>query len=137
MSIEVSCLCGDCKMTLEGDPLTQVYCHCDDCQAVHGAAYIPIAMFPHEAVHITQGETETWTYKTNPRTRCKTCGTILFAEPPRAPFKGVKANLLPEGMFKPEFHIMCQDAVLPVKDSLPHFKGFPKRFGGSDDVVNW
>ena len=38
---------------------------------------------------------------------------------------------------KPEFHINCRYVVLPVKDDLPHFKGFPAKFGGSDETVDW
>ncbi len=40
-------------------------------------------------------------------------------------------------MYKPAFHIQSQDAMIPVKDNLPHFKGFPAAFGGSDDKVDW
>jgi hypothetical protein len=42
---DVSCLCGAVKIRLVGKPLVQFYCDCDDCQAVHGAAYVPVAMF--------------------------------------------------------------------------------------------
>lgn len=130
-------MCGEVKLSLDGDPIQQFYCHCDDCQAVHGAAYIGLALYTHESVKITQGRPEKWIYKTNPRSRCPNCGTMLFAEPLGAPFKGVKANLLPENMFKPSFHIQCQSAVLPVSDDLPHYKGFPKIFRGSDELINW
>lgn len=45
--------------------------------------------------------------------------------------------LLPKGLFKPAFHIQCQHALLPVRDDLPHYKGFPPLFGGSDEQVPW
>jgi len=61
----------------------------------------------------------------------------MLVEVTDLPAYGVKANLLPQGMFKPEFHIQCQYAVLPVKDNLPHFKSFPASFGGSDKMVDW
>jgi hypothetical protein len=47
------------------------------------------------------------------------------------------ASLLPKGSFSPTFHIQCQHAVRPVRDDLPHFKGFPASFGGSDEKVTW
>jgi hypothetical protein len=47
------------------------------------------------------------------------------------------ANLLPEGTFKPTFHIQCQHALRPVRDDLPHYKGYPAPFGGTDETVNW
>ena len=27
--------------------------------------------------------------------------------------------------------------VLPIRDNLPHYSGFPAAFGGSDDRVDW
>jgi hypothetical protein len=134
---EVQCLCGNVKLQLQGEPAVQFYCHCDDCQAVHGAADVGVALFPSQAVQITHGTPSSWTYKTLPRQRCSKCGTQLLAQVPDSNLTGVKANLLPKGMFKPAFHIQCQYAVLPVKDDLPHYKGFPAAFGGSDELVAW
>jgi hypothetical protein len=54
----------------EGEPVEQFYCHCDDCQAISGGAYVG------------------------------------------AP-------------------------LLPIKDELPHFKGLPAKFGGSDETLAW
>jgi hypothetical protein len=28
----IQCLCGAVKMELTGEPIAQLYCHCDDCQ---------------------------------------------------------------------------------------------------------
>jgi hypothetical protein len=61
----------------------------------------------------------------------------MIADVPGAPLTGVKANRLPAGKFQPEFHIQCSYALMPVKDGLPHFKGFPAKFGGSDELVGW
>ena len=51
--------------------------------------------------------------------------------------RGVSGSLLPSGMFEPTFHNQCRFAVMPVKDDLPHFKGLPAAFGGSDETVEW
>ncbi|MBE9167977.1 GFA family protein [Pleurocapsales cyanobacterium LEGE 06147] len=134
---EISCLCGSVKVQLKGEPTTQFYCHCDDCQATSGGAYIGIAIYPADAVSVTQGELITWTLKTLPRQRCSVCGTHVMAKVPGLAEYGVKANLLPLGTFKPECHIQCQHAILPIKDNLPHFKSFPTSFGGSDETVDW
>jgi len=45
---------------------------------------------------------------------------------------GISAYLLPPGASRPQVHIMCEDALVLVKDDLPHFAGFPASFGGSD-----
>ncbi|MHB8473874.1 MAG: GFA family protein [Gammaproteobacteria bacterium] len=134
---DIQCLCGAIKIRLSGEPIAQFYCHCDDCQAVHGGAYVPRAMYPSQAVEVIQGEPMTWILKTTPRTRCTICGTHLFAEVSSFGVRGVNAYLLPAETFKPQFHIQCQYAVLPIQDKLPHFKAFPAKFGGSDETVDW
>src|SRR5687768_8019130 len=105
--IEIECRCGAVGVSLTGAPLAQFYCHCDDCQAAHGAAYVPAAIYRVENVAVTRGAPITWKVKTTPRTTCAQCGTRLFAQPPGSPLCGVVASLLPAGMFTPEFHIHC------------------------------
>jgi hypothetical protein len=133
----IACLCGAVKVRLRSEPLDQFYCHCDDCQAVSGGAYVSVAIFPDDAVKVIQGSPVTWKYKVLPRQRCAACGTQLMAEVPGADQIGVKANLLPAGMFRPAFHIHRRFAVLPIQDDLPHFRELPARFGGSDATVDW
>jgi hypothetical protein len=133
----LSCRCGSVQLRLGAAPLAQFYCHCDDCRATSGGAFVPIALFSADAVAVSGGDTFTWTYKTLPRTRCATCGTFLFGEPPGLGVRGVSGFLLSADMFEPAFHSHCQHAVLAVKDDLPHFKGLPASFGGSDETVRW
>ncbi len=133
----LSCRCGSVQLRVGAAPLAQFYCHCDDCRATSGGAFVPIALFSTDAVTLSGGDTFTWAYKTLPRTRCATCGTFLFGEPPGLGVRGVSGFLLSADMFKPAFHSHCQHAVLPVKDDLPHFKGLPASFGGSDEMVGW
>jgi hypothetical protein len=135
-AVTLSCRCGSVQLHLSSEPVAQFYCHCDDCRAVTGGAYIPIALFPADAVAVS-GDTCNWTYKTLPRTRCSTCGTFLLGEPPGLGVRGVSGFLLPAAMLKPTFHSQCRYAVLPVTDDLPHFKGLPAAFGGSDETVDW
>jgi hypothetical protein len=135
-AITLSCRCGNVQLRVGEAPTVQFYCHCDDCRAVTGGAFTPIALFSSDAVTVS-GATSTWTYKTLPRTRCSTCGTFLFGEPPGLGLRGVSGFLLPADMFKPAFHIHSQHAVLPVKDELPHFRTLPESFGGKDETVAW
>jgi hypothetical protein len=133
----VQCNCGAVKVGLSGDPVAQFYCHCDDCQRVHQAAYVPVAMYPVSATKILAGSPMTFKLKETPRTMCPQCGTRLFAEPAGMGVRGVIAYLLPQGSFKPAFHVQCQHALLPIKDELPHFKGYPEALGGTNDLVEW
>lgn len=136
-TVEIHCNCGEVRMRLHGEPLVQVYCHCDDCRAAHGGAYLPAAIYPYAAVEVVAGAPGLWRRKWTIRATCPTCGTRLFAEPPGQEVRSVPASLLPAGSFKPAWHIQCQHALLPVRDDLPHFKGFPAAFGGSDETVDW
>lgn len=134
MNATIQCSCGSVQIQLTGKPLVQYICHCDDCQTVHGKAYA-CCLYAAPAVTVEQGETEAFTLRTSPRTKCKGCGTFLFAEVPGYGVRGVNADLLPSGMFAPEFHIQCRYATLPIKDDLPHYKGTPARFNGSDELI--
>lgn len=138
MSItNIQCLCGTVKLHISGAPVAQFYCHCDDCQSVTGGAYIPLALFPSEAVKVIEGQPTIWKLKTRPRSRCPNCGTLLFGEPPGMGMRGVSGSLLPPDSFKPQFHIQCRYSRLPVRDELPHFRGLPANFGGTDETVSW
>jgi hypothetical protein len=136
-AIDTHCRCGAVALRLHGEPAVQLYCHCDDCQAAHDAAYVRAAVYPAAAVELLRGEPATWALKTTPRRRCADCGTHLFAELPQAGMRSVNAYLLPEGAFRPQFHVQCQYAALPVVDGLPHYKGFPAAFGGREEFVAW
>jgi hypothetical protein len=133
----VQCLCGGIQIELSGDPIAQFYCHCDDCQAVHGAAYVPIAMYPARAVVVRQGTPKMWARKTTPRATCPECGTRLFAEVAPVDARSVSAHLLPGGLFEAAFHMQCAFARAGVADALPHFTGLPPSFGGPDTKVAW
>jgi hypothetical protein len=135
--MELQCHCGAVRVEVQGESIAHFFCHCDDCQRVHGGAYIPIAMYPLDAVKVTRGVPIAWKLRTTPRATCSACGTRIFAEVPQIGVRGVSGFLLPAGTFKPAFHMQCQFAVRPIKDELPHFKGFPARFGGSDETVEW
>jgi hypothetical protein len=136
MGTSIHCSCGAVEMKLTGKPMLQYLCHCDDCQAVHGKAYA-CAVYLAPTVSVERGETDVFTLRTSPRTRCKRCGTYLFAEVPGQAVRGVNADLLPGGMFSPEFHIHCRYVTTPIDDDLPHYKDTPARFNGSNELMLW
>ncbi len=136
-TLTVQCLCGAVAIELSGEPFACFYCHCDDCQAVHGAAYLPAAVYLYDQTRVVRGEPALWRRKTTARATCGACGTRLFAEPPGREFRSITGYLLPRGAFAPTFHVQCQHALLPVRDDLPHYRGFPAAFGGTDERVSW
>ncbi len=135
--MRVTCRCGAVEIDVVGEPSAQFYCHCDDCQAIHGAAYAPEAVYPAEAVTVVAGQPASWTLKRNPRTFCRDCGTRLFIEVAALKVRGLNGALLPAGRFNPEFHMQCRFAVRPVVDNLPHYASRAPQFGGSDERVDW
>ena len=136
MITTIQCSCAAVEIQLTGKPVMQYFCHCDDCQTVHGKAY-PKSLYSTPAVTVVCGDTVVFILRTSPRTKCKQCGAYLFAEVPGYSVRGVNADLLPEGMFNPEFHIQCRYAAVPIQDALPHYKGIPARFRGSDELMQW
>ena len=135
--IEIRCLCGAVRAELEGAPLMQFYCHCDDCQTASGGAYVALSLFPLQALRVIQGKTAVFKLRSLPRERCAGCGAPLFTRLPEQGMWVVKGELLPRAMWRPEFHMQCGYAVLPVKDDLPHYRGIPVCFGGDDAVTDW
>jgi hypothetical protein len=136
-TLEAQCRCGAIGLTIVGKPLAQLYCHCDDCQAAHSAAYVSSAIYPATAVEVERGTPAATVVKATPRMRCGDCGVHLFSELAKEGLRSVNAYLLPKGEFAPQFHVQCQYAVLPVVDNLPHYKAFPPAFGGDEEYVEW
>lgn len=134
---DVTCRCGAVALRVSGTPAIQLYCHCDDCQAAASAAYISAAIYPKDAVEIVRGAPAATVVKTTPRMRCPACATHLFSEIDSVGMRSVNAYRLPKGVFRPQFHVQCQHAVLPMVDGLPHYKDFPAEFGGSGELVSW
>ena len=80
MTTRVRRRCGEVEIELSSEPLVQFYCHCDDCQAVHGAAYAPESVYPSDAVTVVRFGPKAWTLKRNPRFSWGQCGTRLFID---------------------------------------------------------
>ena len=129
----VQCSCGAVEIKLSGEPLLQYVCHCDDCQTVYGKAF-SCSLYPAQTVSVERGETEEFVLRTSPRIKCKSCGTYLFAEVPGHDVRGLNGNLLPTHKFNPAFHSQCRYAKVPIKDDLPHYKGIPALFNGSNEL---
>jgi hypothetical protein len=136
-TLQVECRCGSVQLEVAGPPLAQFYCHCDDCQAMHGAAYVSESVYPADAVRVTRGEPTHWMLKRNPRFACPACATRLFIDVLALRLRGVNGYVLPPGEFEATFHMQCRFARLPVRDGLPHYAGRPARFGGTDEIVDW
>lgn len=137
MTTNARCNCGAVTLEIGAEPVAQIHCHCKDCQRAHGAAYVSSAIYPAGAVTVVSGTLVPFVLQRTKRLRCSVCGMHMFSEIESVNLRSVNAYALPEGEFRPQFHLQCQDAVHPVLDNLPHFKAFPASFGGSDELVGW
>lgn len=135
--MQVRCRCGEIELAISGPPVAQFFCHCDDCQAAHGAAYAPESVHRAEDVTLVKGHPAAWTLKRNPRLFCPTCGTRLYIEVGALKLRGINGYLLPEGGFQAQYHMQCQFAVRPVHDDLPHYRSRAPQFGGPDQQMDW
>ena len=111
--IEAQCRCGAIGLNIAGKPAVQLYCHCDDCQSAHGAAYVSAAIYPAQAVEVVRGKPAPMVVKSTERMRCAACGAYLFAELPSVGMRSVSAYLLSKGEFKPQCHVRCAPRFLP------------------------
>ncbi len=134
--MNISCLCNAVQIRISAEPIAQFWCHCADCQTVHGAAYVAEAIYPAAGVEIISGETTSFALKRTPRISCARCGTRLVIELPDIDMRAVNGYLLKDA-FMPSLHINCGDAIAPVKDNLPHYATMPAAFGGDDKMVDW
>ncbi len=132
----LQCACGAVELHVSGEPQVQFFCHCGDCRAMTGGAYVAVALFSSAAVTLTRGETRGFTLRAMDRHRCTRCGAPVFANvsPEQV---GMGATLLPKALFKPAFHIHCREAVASIRDELRHYAALPPEFGGSDERVAW
>jgi hypothetical protein len=125
------------KMSYTPSTYAQLYCHCDDCQAAHGAAYVPLAIYPAKSVEVIKGNPTLLAANSLPRIHCADCGTHLFNDVESHSLRNVNGYLLPKGELKPQCYVHCKYTVVPVVDDLPQYKGLPALFGGSDNLVSW
>jgi len=129
----VSCYCGECKVTVKGDPAMQVICHCDDCRKWGGGVAQAAKLYPPDNVTAT-GEMVS-KVEGKRRMSCAKCGGVVLDDMSET----MKMKMVPAGLFnspfKPTMHLMYKMKVMPIKDGLPKFKELPKDFGGSDEKM--
>ncbi|KAA1467314.1 hypothetical protein DENSPDRAFT_235739 [Dentipellis sp. KUC8613] len=125
------CWCGNVEFEVHGDPLDAKYCHCTQCQSLHGAPFQWAVIFPKtsvrlvnnidESLHFFSTETGTSAHHVPCKISCNTCRAPLFDEgrntvlaypssfhfPPRQP---VPHN------FQPSCHIFYSARIMDVVD---------------------
>ena len=77
---KAACCCGACEIEVEGEPVLNALCHCDNCKRRTGSAFGWSAYFPDERILATRGEVVRYEVATTNADRffCTDCGTTLY-----------------------------------------------------------
>ena len=79
--LSASCHCGAIRLSLAGDAIGVLACHCGDCQKMHGN-FNAFLVAPRDAIRI-EGETALVWYQSSEESRrgfCGTCGARVVKE---------------------------------------------------------
>ncbi|KAI8713782.1 CENP-V/GFA domain-containing protein [Fusarium sp. LHS14.1] len=82
-----SCLCGDIKYTISGDPVAQALCHCLDCRRISGSLCSFNWVLPSQQLTVVNGTPKTYTNASNTGNAvtshfCGNCGTTIWRDGP-------------------------------------------------------
>jgi hypothetical protein len=75
------CCCGDCTITVEGEPTLSGICHCSSCQRRTGSAFGWSAYFPDAQIVAKTGKLTVYAKEGDMgynRFFCARCGTTLY-----------------------------------------------------------
>jgi hypothetical protein len=127
MTREARCCCGACAIRVQGDPVINAVCHCENCQRRTGSAFGWSAYFRNENVTATIGTFRTYSIKgadagaenSQERVFCGSCGTTLFwRNKDFAGLTGIAGGCftekLPEPMLSVGNETRCAWFVLPA-----------------------
>lgn len=116
MSKDGGCLCGAVRYSVTGDIITQVVCHCRNCQKQAGSAFSVLFLAAEGDVTVT-GELRTYEDTGDSgdkvmRQFCPICGSPIFSLLPGMPgVKIVKAGTLDDpAWLEPKMHVWCDSA---------------------------
>ena len=131
------CLCGSVTWSVDGEPVVQLFCHCNSCQKANSSVLVALAFFPEESVSVvgdlfsrsvTEGEIAAVRYS------CAKCGARVINTPGggNSYLSGIYPVLCEaQSWFQPSMHIFYEDRVVEISDALPKFLDLPSDLGGS------
>jgi hypothetical protein len=125
------CACGAVRYRLKSGPMFVNCCHCADCQRQVGSAFVINAIIELDRIEV-EGELTPYSMPTDSGRphdvyRCAECGTTLWSDYGRRPFRFVRATTLDErGALKPDAHIFTRSKLPWVRlpEDQPAFEVF-------------
>lgn len=81
-SLQGSCLCGNVKFRVDGEPVVMGFCHCSRCRKAGGSAFLANIVYRRADFAWIAGEDSVATYVADPpnslkRSFCTNCGSYL------------------------------------------------------------
>jgi hypothetical protein len=131
------CLCGAVRYEVGADPVDAKFCHCMNCQKLHGAPMQWAAIFHKRDVRMTRGIDHLRFFNSEflrherilpCKVSCSRCGTLIADEgrrmwlafPSLFDFGPIAAIPKP---FRPTCHIFYGLRVVDMNDGLPKWAG--------------
>jgi len=126
------CACGAVRYRLKSGPMFVNCCHCADCQRQVGSAFVINAIIEQDRIELQSGEIAPTAMPTDSGRphdvyRCTACGTTLWSDYGRRPFRFVRATTLDDrAALKPDAHIFTRSRLPWVRlpDDQPAFEVF-------------
>lgn len=80
MTRKAVCCCGACAIEVEGEPVLNGICHCDNCKRRTGSAFGWSAYFADDRIVARSGEMQRYELRHMAAERffCAACGTTLY-----------------------------------------------------------
>ncbi|WP_137937926.1 GFA family protein [Chitinivorax sp. B] len=126
-----SCLCGDVRFELAGEPQFINHCHCSMCRKVHGAAFGSFLHADGAGFRWLAGEDKVRRFDSSPgnvRAFCERCGSNMPVLEEGGAHVIIPAGTLDDDpKLKPIVHIFTANKApwYEITDHLPQFAGFP------------
>lgn len=110
MNLIAICCCGNLSIEIQGNPIVNAVCHCNDCKRRTGSAFGMSVYVKDEQIVCKQGETRV--YKVNSdvqqeRYFCNYCGTTLYWKVSNFPdLTGIAGGCFAESeILKPDYTV--------------------------------
>jgi hypothetical protein len=128
-----SCRCGASRLSVTGEPIGRLFCHCPICQAFNKQSYADVTVFPAQSIALASNNAVTFRqYRPPPaldRGACSACGGAVVEFMAFGPLKVLafvpwqnfeRPTELPE----PSLHIFYDRRVADATDVLPKASGY-------------
>jgi hypothetical protein len=133
-----SCFCGAVEVSVEGDPVTQGFCHCASCRAWTAQPVTAYALWPAPLVRVTKGADVFGHAPRNDNLAtgfCTKCGGAVLAESKLSGLTDVFPMIVHDFEFVPQSHINYAERAIDMRDGLPKFKDMPDVAGGTGEMM--